>query len=213
MRLELDNVIPAPLREHARLDSEIWGRQASFDRPGFYQILAPSGRGKTTFTHIIYGLRRDYSGEFRIDGNRAQEIDTNEWAKLRQRRLSIVFQDLRLFPHLTAWENIRVNAVLQPYLSQDELRKLCQELSIDGLLHKHCDRISFGERQRVAIIRAIAQPFEWLLLDEPFSHLDSDNAQRVSRLLARQCHMRGAGCMLMSLDQSQRFDFHQTYRL
>jgi putative ABC transport system ATP-binding protein len=213
MRIELDNVVPNPFRERAELDSEIWGRQAVFERPGFYQVWAPSGQGKTTFTHIIYGLRRDYTGTLSIHGNRAPAIAADDWAELRQRHFSIVFQDLRLFPYLTAWENICIKDLLQPYLSQVELRKLCQELSIDGLLDKRCDQISFGEQQRVAVVRAMAQPFEWLLLDEPFSHLDSENVEKVSRLIARQCHLRGAGCLLMTLDQSRQFDSSQTLRL
>ena len=211
MRIESDNVVPSPFRERAELDSEIWGTQAVFDSPGFYQIWAPSGRGKTTFTDIIYGLRRDYAGTLSIQGKRAADLAAGDWAKLRQRHFSIVFQDLRLFPYLTAWENIRINELLQPYLSQVELRELCEELSIDGLLDTRCDQMSFGERQRVAIVRAMAQPFEWLLLDEPFSHLDSENVEKVSRLITRQCQLRGAGCLLMTLDESRRFDSSQTF--
>ena len=213
MCIKLDNVVPGPFRDRPELDSEIWGRQAVFDRPGFYQVWAPSGRGKTTFTHIIYGLRRDYAGTLSIHGKRAPEIAADDWAELRQRHFSIVFQDLRLFPYLTARENIRIKNVLQSYLSQVELHKLCQELSIDGLLDQRCDQMSFGERQRVAVVRAMAQPFEWLLLDEPFSHLDSENIEKVSRLITRQCELRGAGCLLMTLDQSRRFDSSQTLRL
>lgn len=213
MRIELDNIVPDPFRERAELDSEVWGAKAAFDRPGFYQVWAPSGRGKTTFAHIIYGLRRDYAGTLSIHGNQASGFAADDWAELRQRQLSIVFQDLRLFPYLTAWENIRIKDLLQPYLSQSELHELCQQLSIDKLLHKRCDQISFGEQQRVAVVRAMAQPFEWLLLDEPFSHLDSENVEKVSRSITRQCQLRGAGCLLMTLDQSQLFDFSQTLRL
>ena len=170
MRIELNNVVPGAFRELAELDSEIWGTQVVFDRPGFYQVWAPSGRGKTTFAHVIYGLRRDYAGTLSIQGHRAADIATDYWAELRQR-------------HFTP--------------------------SID----KRCDQISFGEQQRVAVVRAMAQPFEWLLLDEPFSHLDSENVEKVSRLITRQCQLRGAGCLLMTLDQSRRFDFSQTFRL
>ena len=101
MRIELDNVIPDPIRERAELESEIWGTQTVFDSPGFYQVWAPSGRGKTTFTHIIYGLRRDYTGCLTIQGKRAADLLADDWARLRQRHFSIVFQDLRLFPYLT----------------------------------------------------------------------------------------------------------------
>ena len=212
MRIELKNVVPGPLTS-VELDSYIWCTIAVFVPPGLYQIWWASGRGKTTFTHIIYGLRRDYAGTLTIHGKRAAEIAADGWAELRQRHFSIVFQDLRLFPFLTAWENIRIKDVLQPYLSHDELRELCQELSIEGLLDKRCDRLSFGELQRVAVVRAMAQPFEWLLLDEPFSHLDPENIRKVSGLIRRQCELRGAGCLLMTLDQSRPFNFSQTLHL
>ncbi len=120
---------------------------------------------------------------------------------------------MRLFPYLTAWENIRINDVLQPYLSQKELRKLCQELSIDGVLDKRSDQMSFGEQQRVAVVRAMAQPFDWLLLDEPFSHLDSENVEKVGKLITRQCQLREAGCLLMTLDRSPQSHSSQTFRL
>ncbi len=209
MRIELNDIVPSPL-QHAELNSEIWGTHIVFEEPGFYQIRAPSGRGKTTFTHTIYGMRRDYAGTLTLQGRRAVDIGADGWAELRQRHLSIVFQDLRLFPNLTAWENIRIKRVLKPHLSEVELRELCNELSIDRLLDKRCDRLSFGEMQRVAVVRAMTQPFEWLLLDEPFSHLDSENAAKVSRLIEQQCQLRGAGCLLMTLDDSRHFDFSQS---
>jgi putative ABC transport system ATP-binding protein len=202
--IELDMVIPGPLRECPKLDSEIWGTQLVFDEPAFYQVWAPSGRGKTTFAHIIYGLRRDYSGSVNIDGTAASAITANDWALLRQSHFSIVFQDLRLFPDLTARENIQLNRSLAPYLSDWEIRDLCKELSIVDLLDKPCGQMSFGERQRVAVIRAMAQPFEWLLLDEPFSHLDQRNADKVSSLIRQQCQQRGAGCLQMTLEQAQQ---------
>ncbi len=213
MIIEFNHVVPAALREREHLNSEIWGARVAFESPGFYQLWAPSGRGKTTFTHMLYGLRRDYTGWLSFDGKKADEIKSDEWAALRQSHLSIVFQDLRLFPHLTAWDNIRIKHGLQPFHSEAELRELCHELSIDKLLNTCCDQISFGEQQRVAIVRAMAQPFEWLLLDEPFSHLDADNASKVCQLISRQCQLRRAGCLLMTLDLTRHFEHSHPLRL
>jgi ABC-type lipoprotein export system ATPase subunit len=206
MRIDLNQILPQTLPERSGLSSDIWGISQVLETPGFYEICAPSGRGKTTFVHILYGLRGDFSGELRIDGQDVKQLSARKWAELRQASISIVFQDLRLFPQLTAWENIQVKHVLQPSLGERQLRELCSELGIAELLDKPTEKISFGEQQRVALVRALCQPFCWLLLDEPFSHLDSANIVKVCRVIHRECQRRSAGCLLMKLDPTRYFE-------
>ncbi len=104
------------------------------------------------------------------------------------------FQDLRLFQHLTAKENIELNRVLQkPYYESAMIDTMAERLGIKHILNQKAGVCSYGEQQRIAIIRALVQPFTWLIMDEPFSHLDIANTQKAAALIAEECTKRNAG--------------------
>ena len=108
--IQLEQLKPAPLFEgNPPSASDIWATSRIFEKGKQYLITAPSGRGKSTLLHLIYGLRRDYTGAIKISAQAVQTFEPDAWAELRQQKLSIVFQDLRLFLHLTALENIQLN--------------------------------------------------------------------------------------------------------
>lgn len=211
--LLLHDVVPETLRERAPLDSEIWGRDVEFESGSTYQLLAPSGRGKSTLMHILYGLRSDFDGDVTVHGSSVDDIDREGWARLRQSHLAIVFQNLGLFPHLSGIDNIRVKSELNSGCDASEIEAMCVRVGIEDLLDRFCATMSYGERQRVAIVRALAQPFDWLLLDEPFSHLDAANSDMAADLIRERCAERGAGCLITSLDEGFHFDFRRTYRI
>jgi ABC-type lipoprotein export system ATPase subunit len=216
MHIELNNLMPAPLRDKPALQrSGIWGREVSFKPGNFIKIKAPSGTGKTTLVHYLYHIRYDYTGKVLVNGKPWQEYDDAALATIRQRQISIIFQDLRLFDQLTAFENIELKRVMlpDPYCGPDKISEMAARLQVAHVLQQSAATLSYGERQRIAIIRALMQPFQWLLMDEPFSHLDEENARRAAALIEEECRARNAGFMLTDLDQDQRFAYHEQYQL
>ena len=114
MQLELQHIIPIPLKDKLlKRDSGIWNKGLQFQQGDFIKIKAPSGTGKTTLVHIIYKLRNDFDGNVVWNDKNLFGIKAGELAIMRQQHISIIFQDLRLFPHLTARENIELKRVLQ----------------------------------------------------------------------------------------------------
>ena len=101
-----------------------------------YLIDARSGKGKTTFIQSLYGIRIDYSGEIKIYNTELKCLNKTKIAKIRQKSLAVVFQDLRLFPNLTALENININANLSQNRFFDDIELLFQRLNIGDLKHK-----------------------------------------------------------------------------
>lgn len=207
----LKDIRPLPLMEGGYLEgSQVWNHELEFVEGKKYLVTAPSGTGKSTLLHIIYGLRHDYEGSAVLYGKAAAELKPDEWSELRQRSLSIVFQNLRLFPEQTARENIEVKRKLLPHINEERVQHMADHLGVANLLDKPAQTLSYGQRQRVAIIRALCQPFDYLLLDEPFSHLDEENIRKASELITQACEENQAGFILVSLGDSYFFQYdHQ----
>ena len=107
MQLSLQGVVPVPLREKVTANkSGMWNTSVAFSKGQQVFIQAPSGTGKTTLIHILYGLRKDYEGEVKWNNHALKMTDNETLAGLRAKNISVIFQDMRLFPELTAWENI-----------------------------------------------------------------------------------------------------------
>ncbi|MFY0253107.1 ATP-binding cassette domain-containing protein [Chitinophaga sp. 30R24] len=216
MQIQLHHLMPIPLQDKFRQrPSDIWNQEVTFKPGTFVKIKAPSGTGKTTLIHYLYHIRYDYTGDVQINARSWQTYNKNEIAQLRQQDISIVFQDLRLFEQLTARENIALKRVMQPkpYASAGKIDEMAARLNITHILEQSGKTLSYGERQRVAIIRALIQPFQWLLMDEPFSHLDEDNTQRAAALIADECKARNAGFILTDLDNDHHFPYDVHYHL
>jgi len=209
MTLSLHEVVPVPLKEKLlKQVSDIWNRDIVFTSPEWLKIKAPSGTGKTTFIHSLYRLRTDYTGIIKWGDRDIRTLPTEELAVFRQQKISVVFQDLRLFPHLTAFENIELNRVLQTaYCEKERITEMAQILGVNHIMQQPAHLCSYGEQQRVAIIRALVQPFEWLIMDEPFSHLDKTNAAKAAGLIAAECRQRNAGIIITDLHDDDHFDY------
>lgn len=212
--IELRQVIPEPL-ESLGLNprSEVFNTDLRFEAGKYYLVKAPSGKGKSTLLHIIYGLRTDFTGGLQLEDAGSERFTPDQWADWRQARLSIVFQDLRLFEQLTAFENIWLKAQLQGSKTAAEVRNMAQQLGIEELLDKPVSTLSYGQRQRVAIIRSLCQPFDFLLLDEPFSHLDPSNTEKALSLIRATCEAQGAGLILVSLGEDFPLNFERVLEL
>lgn len=213
MNIQLEQVIPIPLKARDLSKSQVWGQNLELKKGTSYQIQAPSGTGKSTFIQILYGKRKDYEGQLTIEGKVASKFGINDWAGLRKDKISIVFQDLRLFPDLTAEENLKLKFHLDTAISWNEVEAMMEKLGVSQLKSQKARFLSFGEKQRYAIIRGLIQHFDWLFLDEPFSHLDHANARKAARLIQEQCDKRGAGLVVAGLDADDYFPYHETVYL
>lgn len=215
MNLTLQDIVPVPLKD--RFDerhSDVWRRQLVLAQGDFIKIKAPSGTGKTTLIHILYHLRKDYEGTVAADGKDMRSFSEDELADLRQRKLAIVFQDLRLFPNLTARENIELKRVLQhPYHDAEMIDIMAAALGVTHILDQRTGLCSYGEQQRIAIIRALIQPFDWLIMDEPFSHLDIENTAKAAAMIDAECRKRNAGLLITDLDEDNHFSYNRRFAL
>lgn len=212
---ELSQVMPIPLKEKKRENaSEIWNKHVQFKPGERIKITAPSGTGKTTLIHQLYGLRKDYDGIIQFDGKDIKQFNADQLATQRQSTISIVFQDLQLFDQLTARENIELKRILQtPFYESSKIEEMAQLLGIGDILDQSAATCSYGEQQRISIIRALIQPFDWLLMDEPFSHLDLENQQLAIQLITEECNKRNAGFVLTDLNDDHSFIYSRTLYL
>jgi len=207
--IQLENIVPVPLSDKLmQRQSDIWNSRLTFNEGEWIKIKAPSGTGKTTFIHTLYSLRTDFTGSIKWSGKELNSFTTTDLSLIRRQEVSIIFQDLRLFPHLTAKENIQLNRVLQePYYTEEVIETMAEQLGITHILNQQAGICSYGEQQRIAIIRALVQPFKWLLMDEPFSHLDEANTLKAAELIATECSKRKAGFILTDLEDDTHINY------
>jgi ABC-type lipoprotein export system ATPase subunit len=213
MQLHIQQLLPVYFPESRKESSEIWGKDLVFEKGEYIKIVAPSGKGKTSFMHFVYGLRKDYSGRIRIDGSEAKDLSQEDLAATRKSRLSMVFQDLRLFPGQTVWENLEIKRQLDPFHPKEKINEFCRRLGIGDKLDARMSSCSYGEQQRVSIVRALLQPFDFLLLDEPFSHLDENNSQLAMELIVEESKKRQAGIIFADLERIDYFPFTRLFHL
>lgn len=200
MKLALTNIEPLSF-EYSKNEHSLWGKDLILETPQVCKIIASSGSGKSTLISILSGLRADYSGEILYDNRSIRNFSSNNWSELRSKKISLVYQDLRLFKNLTVRENIQFSKdISASAVSNDEINFLAKKMNIHDQLDKLVSKLSFGQMQRVAIIRAITRNYEWLILDEPFSHLDQNNATIAWELITEQAHIRQAGIIIACLD-------------
>ena len=200
MLIELNQVIPEPIPKEMIERSEVWGTQLKIEPRTFNLISAHSGKGKSTLLHLLYGLRKDFSGEVIMNGENIQKQTTYNWTSLRSTQIALLFQELKLFPKLCARENIE----LIPQINQNVPSglEMAKQLGMEGFLTKPVETLSFGQRQRIALIRTLRKPFKLLLLDEPFSHLDQENTDLASNLINEIARTNQATVLLTSLGET-----------
>ena len=199
MEIKFSNIVPAPIPEKDIKLSEIWSRDIVFTSSHKYLIYAESGKGKTTFINIIFGKRKDYTGYASINNIDVKDINDNDFSEIRRNKLSIVPQGLNLFPDLTLLENIKIKNKISNYKTDNEIQEMIDLLELSGMENRMAGKLSFGQRQRTAIIRSLCQDFEFILLDEAFSHLDNRNTDIAWKLIVSEAEKRNAGVICTSL--------------
>ena len=213
MQLTINNLLPTYFSESRKQTSEIWGKNMSFQTGEMVKIVAPSGSGKTSLMHFMYGLRNDYYGEISYGKDTIKDFTAEDFAVQRKDKVSIILQDLRLLPEQTVYENLFIKHQLNPYHPVEKIREMTERLGIGSKLNSKCKTCSYGEQQRVAIIRALLQPFQFLLLDEPFSHLDNNISMIAMELMMEEARARGADIIFADLERIEFFPYTKLFHL
>ncbi len=213
MNITFHKVMPTPLASIEHGSKSIWGSQIELKTGERILLNASSGKGKSTFTFTSIGLRKDYSGQITYDGKDVKTFTPDDWTLFRQTKISVVFQDLQLFPNLSVKDNLLLKNGLQNVYSEEELLQKLETLGIADKWNQKCGLLSMGQQQRVAIIRSLCQPFDWLILDEPFSHLDKNNAEIALKLIHERCEELQAGFVLTSLGEDYGYNYTRELNL
>ncbi len=179
--------------------SQLMLAEASLIRGKVYCVNASSGSGKTSLCSFIYGVRDDYSGEISFDNIDARSLSVDDWCMLRRRNLAYLPQELELFDSLSAFDNVWLKNRLTGFKTEEEIKAMFDRLEIGDITGRAAGRISVGQKQRVAIIRALCQPFDFIILDEPVSHLDSYNNGLCGELIVEEARRRQAGIIFTSV--------------
>ncbi len=179
--------------------SDVWRSDVTFRRGEYYRVEAASGAGKSSMCAYLYGSRTDYEGRLFFNDRDAATIPMNGWQELRRCNLAYLPQELALFPELTALENITLKNSLTNHVSLERIEEWLHELGVDSRRDYPVGRMSIGQQQRVGIIRALCQPFDFILLDEPVSHLDEDNNRKAASMIAEEASRQGAGIITTSV--------------
>jgi putative ABC transport system ATP-binding protein len=173
-------------------------------RPGsFVAVEGPSGSGKTTLLGLLAGLEMPDAGSITVLGHDLARLSGAERARLRQRRIGIIFQSFGLIASLPVLENVGLPLLLAdvPGAERDgRSRAVLEEVGLGHAIGARVDELSGGERQRVGVARALVIEPALVLADEPTGSLDEDNAASVLELLSDAVRRRGASLVLVTHD-------------
>lgn len=211
--LTIQNLLPGYFNESSKAGSGIWGKDLSFSNGDLVKIVAPSGTGKTSLIHFLYHMRDDYNGAILYDNKNLKTFNPEQIATLRKDHLSVVLQDMRLFGDQTFLENLEIKRQLNPFHPPQKIMEMAKRLGIETRLNALAKNCSYGEQQRAVIIRALLQPFDFLLMDEPFSHLDDTNAKKSMELILEEAHLRNAGIIFAELERVDYYPATKLYAL
>lgn len=136
-----------------------------------------------------------------------------QWVEMRKNHISHLFQELRLFPELTALENVQIKNKITNFKSESQIKEWFDMLGIADKLNAKVGRMSFGQQQRVAMIRALVQPFDFILADEPISHLDDNNSRIMADIMMKEAHEQGAGVIVTSIGKHMDLKYEKVFKL
>ena len=179
------------------------GVTVAFPSGRFAAIMGPSGSGKSTLMHLLAGLDRPTSGAVTLGGVELTGLDDRRLTDLRRDRVGFIFQAFHLMPHTSALDNATIKLTGSGCTLREGRRRALPWLERVGLgaRAEHTpEQLSMGERQRIAIARALANEPRLLLADEPTGNLDSRRSREIIALLRDICHERDIPALLVTHD-------------
>ena len=204
--IALHKTLPRVFAGQQGIHSDVWQQDIRLERGKRYLISAESGTGKSSMCSYIFGYRQDYSGIITFDGTDIRTLTVAQWCEIRQRHIAYLPQDMRLFGELTAMENVELKNRLTGFKNQQEIKQLFEAMGIADKMDSLASKLSIGQQQRVAIIRTLCQPCNFIMLDEPVSHLDDENNRTVARLITDEATRQGAGVIATSVGNHLQMD-------
>jgi putative ABC transport system ATP-binding protein len=174
--------------QYPKSDFRLQINKLHFDEGSKTAIIGPSGFGKTTMLNLLAGILLPISGEVKVLDTLVNDLSESERRNFRIQHIGFVFQDFRLITYLNVLDNIllpyRINSTLKIETDTiDSASKLAKDLGIEDKLRKYPSKLSHGERQRVAICRALMTKPLVILADEPTGNLDPENKTKIMEIL------------------------------
>ena len=211
--ITLSDVLPRVFADRSDIHSQVWRTDLRLESGKKYLIMAESGGGKSSLCAYIYGYRTDYEGTIRFDNRSIGELSIAEWCNVRRNDIAYLPQELRLFPELTALENVELKNRLSRHKTSEQIAEMFDRLGIADKLNSPVGKLSIGQQQRVAIIRTLCQPCSFFLLYEPVSHLDAANNSIVARMVTEEAERLGAGIIATSVGNNLDINAEEVLRL
>lgn len=212
-QIRLYDVVPHVFANRTEWTSEIWKQNVCFEKGKLYLIEANSGTGKSTLCSYLLGYRNDYSGKITFDDRDARSFRVKDWVEHRQKHVAMLFQELRLFPELTALENVFIKNKITNRVSKEKIEGWFDRLGISEKKNVRLGLMSFGQQQRVAMMRALAEPFDFILVDEPISHLDDTNSHIMGEILMEEAKQQNAGVIVTSIGKRMDLNYDKILKL
>lgn len=177
-------------------------------------IVGPSGSGKTTLLNLIAGILPGTGGEITVGTTAVHRLSDGERRLFRLLNVGQVFQDFQLIDYLNVLDNVLLPCRIHPSVTitkalRERAGELLNSVEMSSFMRRSVTRLSQGERQRVAICRALLLSPQIVLADEPTGNLDPVNAERIVRLLLAETHRSGATLAMVTHDHSLLPHFDQ----
>ena len=169
----------------------------------FVFLMGPSGSGKTTLLMLMGCLLRPSGGSVHLFDEEVSSLAESSLPRVRRSRIGFIFQGFNLFPALTAEENVEATLNLKGYRGDEakaEARSLLKHVGLENRMHHLPEDLSGGEKQRVAVARALAGNPPVILADEPTGMLDSKTGRLISEILRDLAHQDGRLVFMVSHD-------------
>lgn len=199
----------------AELVHALSGVSLDIEENEYVAIMGPSGSGKSTLMNVIGCLDTPTSGLYEFEGQNVGDLDDNELAEIRNRKIGFVFQTFNLLPRSTALHNVELPLIYAGMPSHKRRERAEESLEAVGLgdrmTHKP-NELSGGQRQRVAVARALANNPSIILADEPTGNLDSKTGVEIMQLFS-DLHTQGNTIILVTHEEDIAAHSHRILRL
>jgi putative ABC transport system ATP-binding protein len=195
--LELENITKVYKAGQTEVPA-LRGISCRIESAEMVSIIGPSGSGKSTLMNIIGCLDKPTSGRYRLDGTEVSELNDNQLAEIRNKKIGFVFQSFNLLSRTTALANVELPLIYSG--ASNRRQRALQVLESVGLAHRVTHRpseLAGGEQQRVAIARALINNPSIILADEPTGNLDTQTSQEIM-LIFKQLNEQGMTIVLVT---------------